>query len=444
MYLNQTKPPRVGLFLNVRPNKNGLYTIFVRITKNYQMRRRKTSVEVRRQDFNRNAKPGHWVRPSDIDHMRKNDALAREIARVVQTARGMDAGATVGEIARALDAAPSQRESLFLAIGGQAYEGFAAERTQETERQFESYKKRVGFLNKLAGYMRTAGMRELHFQDLTPQFLHGFHSYLQDQDNSRERGRKLHPNTIAKALALFRTLVRQAEGERLITHEDNPFNGFKITTTEPLKEHLNGNELAAMEALYLRRGSMEWHARNLWLFSFYCAGIRVGDLLQLRWSNVAGGVLSYQMGKNHKSRQFEMVAAAVEILDLYRPHRCTPSAYVFPFLDSGGEYAPAVTVADRDTLPLPIQRQLKGKIGSSTAQLNRALKSVAAKAGIAKPLTMHIARHTFAALAQERHLPPRVVQMMLAHSNLSTTEHYMGSLAQGAVSDGLKKMFPDE
>lgn len=55
-------------------------------------------------------------------------------------------------------------------------------------------------------------------------------------------------------------------------------------------------------ALELEEGSLIWHCKNYFLFSYYCAGIRAADLIQLRWRNVTeNGRLHYQMGKTTKT-----------------------------------------------------------------------------------------------------------------------------------------------
>lgn len=65
--------------------------------------------------------------------------------------------------------------------------------------------------------------------------------------------------------------------------------------------------------LNVENGSMKWHTKNCFLFSYYCAGIRVGDLVQLRWRNVQNGRLNYQMGKNHKVKDLVLIDQAQEI-----------------------------------------------------------------------------------------------------------------------------------
>jgi len=46
--------------------------------------------------------------------------------------------------------------------------------------------------------------------------------------------------------------------------------------------------------------SAQKYALNTWLISFYFAGIRVSDLLQLKWKDFVGDRLNYRIRKNYK------------------------------------------------------------------------------------------------------------------------------------------------
>lgn len=60
------------------------------------------------------------------------------------------------------------------------------------------------------------------------------------------------------------------------------------------------------------------HALNIWLVSFYFAGIRVGDVLQLKWSDFIDNRLRYRMGKNQKLVSLKIPKKVKPILDLHR------------------------------------------------------------------------------------------------------------------------------
>lgn len=58
-------------------------------------------------------------------------------------------------------------------------------------------------------------------------------------------------------------------------------------------------------------------------------------------------------------------------------------------------------------------------------QIQRTVTRVANRAGISRPCTPHVLRHTFSVLAIQRGLSTRSLQQILGHDHLSTTEIYL-------------------
>jgi integrase len=61
-------------------------------------------------------------------------------------------------------------------------------------------------------------------------------------------------------------------------------------------------------------------------------GMRVSDVLQLRWSNIVNERLDYTAGKTQKSRSKKIIKRAGDILNLYRKPKQKPTDSIFPFL----------------------------------------------------------------------------------------------------------------
>ena len=260
--------------------------------------------------------------------------------------------------------------------------------------------------------------------------------------NEREPGKLLHPNTIEVQFNILRTLVHRAIEVGIMEASKDPFLVFKYKGVKTIKEKLEDFEMERIINLELEEGSLIWHCKNYFLFSYYCAGIRAADLIQLRWGNVTGlGRLHYQMGKNHKERDLLLVNQAVEILRHYHREDAKATDYIFPLLSNDAEYSDYVTQADKDRMRPELRHKMYQDISSKNALINKYLKKIAEKAGIEKPLSMHISRHSFAHIAQESGAESSAIKNILGHSNLATTERYMGSFDTSKTDETLRNVF---
>ena len=59
-------------------------------------------------------------------------------------------------------------------------------------------------------------------------------------------------------------------------------------------------EIIKIEELELKENSLIWHVKNIFLFAFYNAGIRISDILLMTWDNIQDGRLVYKMYKTNK------------------------------------------------------------------------------------------------------------------------------------------------
>ncbi|KKN45242.1 hypothetical protein LCGC14_0684930 [marine sediment metagenome] len=136
--------------------------------------------------------------------------------------------------------------------------------------------------------------KELLFADLDVTLLRGFEAYLLYQ-------RKVAARTAINYLMLIRTIYNFARKEFHVDDKNYPFGKGKIQIKFPETEKigLNREEVQLLEtATDLTTAQM--HAVNIWLTSFYFAGIRVGDVLKLKCTDFKDDRLYYRMGKNKK------------------------------------------------------------------------------------------------------------------------------------------------
>lgn len=232
--------------------------------------------------------------------------------------------------------------------------------------------------------------------------------------------------TISNQLIFIRTLFNQVITSGDVDAKFYPFAGDKekIKITSSNKIGLNAYEIKRIEDLKLETGTSIWHSRNLWLFAFYFAGLRISDALELKWSDFVDWRLYYTMNKNEKPISLQIPKKAIEILKLYEGGKRNKDDYVFPFLKKANPKDP---------------KDIFTKTRNATSLFNKYLKRIAAKCEIEKNLSNHIARHSFGNLAGDR-IHPLMLQKLYRHSNLKTTINYQANFIHKEADDALNEV----
>lgn len=426
-----------GFMLANHPNRFGMYPVMLRITENRRTKRLKTELEVKKSDWNQNAKNYKHFRTSCSDYQVNNSRLGEILTnyKKVYTKLKNEGRASAENIIMKVSSGEE----------GVSFLQYAKERTQAIYDAggIRNWKKYNGFCQKLEEYLKKNKKKDLLFTEVTPAFLSKYNSYLHKLPNQLHPEKLLHPNTIEVIFNIFKTIVNRAiKIDDKIKPEDNPFLKFEYHGVKTEKGKLDNEELEKIKALELPEGSLIWNCRNYFFFSFYCAGIRIGDFVQLRWCNITSeGRLKYQMGKNHKTRDLELVPQALEILKYYYKEDSKPSDYIFPLLSNDEVWASHISQDEKDTMKPELKRKMFNAIEAKTALINKELGKIQKKAGIETKISFHISRHTFAKMAKEKGLDNLEVKALLAHTNLSTTQKYMGDFDTSKNDKALKSVF---
>lgn len=423
--------------LDHKPTRNKTYNLYLMVTVGSKRTKKKTGIQLKRiDDFNLQCKGNNWIRANVPDAKALNEQLRQMLAQANDTYNdlGKEGEVTSSHVLKAMDVeyvSPS-----FLA--------FARERAQMIYDSggWRNWRKYCGLINKLDAFREKRRMPDITVEDLTVDLLTRFDNFLHKWENEREPGKLLHPNTIEVQFNILRTLVHRAIEVGIMEASKDPFLVFKYKGVKTIKEKLSEEEMSRIIALELEEGSLIWHCKNYFLFSYYCAGIRAADLIQLRWRNITeSGRLHYQMGKNHKDRDLVLVEQALEILRHYHTDEAKPDDYIFPLLDNSAEYAKYITQADKDRMKPELRHLLYQQVSAKNALINKYLKKIAEKAEVTTNLTMHLARHAFAHIAQESGADSSAIKNILGHSNLATTERYMGSFDTSKTDNTLRSLF---
>jgi integrase len=245
--------------------------------------------------------------------------------------------------------------------------------------------------------------KPLNFDDISVSFLKDYEEYLISKLHNRQ-------NTVQSNFKIIRKLINDGVKEDIITRNDNPFYKFSIKSEKTQREFLSGDELKLIENLVLPVNSMMNHHKNMYVFAAYAGGLRISDILTLKWSNYDGERLILRVQKTMAQLTIKLPNKANEILSLYKSSDSKPEHFIFPILVNDTDYSNP--------------RILHNAITSATTYTNKDLKAITKKVDITKHISFHTSRHTFATLALRKGMRIEYVSKLLGHSNIKETQIY--------------------
>ena len=273
------------------------------------------------------------------------------------------------------------------------------------------YDTEFGRLKKFKEFL---GKDVLPFNKLNVALLKKFETYLL-------HSKKLSPRTVVNYLILIRTIYNLAISESITDRGLYPFGKGKMTIRIPESQKIGftADEIQKLEnAQNITEAQQK--AIHIWLISFYFAGIRVGDVLQLKWSDFNDGRLLYRMNKNSKLVSLKVPDKAIEIFNNYKD-KSERNGLVFPQLKH-------INLNDTE--------EVSKRTQSITRNLNRRLKIAVKELGITKNISMHIARHSFGNISGDK-IPIQMLQKLYRHSSVTTTIRYQANFIHKDADDAL-------
>ena len=216
---------------------------------------------------------------------------------------------------------------------------------------------------------------------------------------------KLESKTVARHLVTLRNFFRYAQVQELIsedptTHLESP----KIRRSLP--GYLRLEEVEKLLELPDQKTPLGLRDRAM-LEVLYSTGLRVSELTSLRVTDLDMKVGCVRcIGKGDKERLVPVGRKALGIVERYL--RDGRTALSGPGRGSAGAF-------------LFVNRR-GGRI--SRVGVWKIFSAYGRKAGLRVPLTPHMLRHSFATHLLERGADLRSVQLMLGHSDISTTQIY--------------------
>lgn len=253
--------------------------------------------------------------------------------------------------------------------------------------------------------------KELIFDEVTPDFLHQYDSWMLQQGKSL--------TTIGFYLRSLRTIINEALEAGLIQRDQYPFGKRKYTIPKG-KNTKKALTLTQIEQIYNYQviyGTTEALAKDLWLFSYLCNGMNIKDICRLKGKNISNGKITFYRAKTERTSRTDpkpivviLTPEAQAIIDRVGNKDITADNFVFPFLN--------------DCEDPKRERQI---INQVTKNINTYMKRIAKELGIEIKLTTYVARHSFSTVLKRSGAPIEFISEALGHQDTKTTDHYLDS-----------------
>ena len=233
------------------------------------------------------------------------------------------------------------------------------------------------------------------------------------------RGRGLTKNSTSFYMRILRAVYNRAVEKDLTTNR-NPFKHVYTGIDKTIKRAIPLKAIKQIKNLDLSLQPSLDFARDMFLFSFYTRGMSFIDMAYLKKKDLSNGILSYRRRKTGQQLFIRWEKCMQEIVDKYDADYYSP--YLLPILK------------------YPYDRsQYKNML----YRTNKSLKDVAKMVGLSIPLTLYVARHSWASIAKSKNIPISVISEGMGHDSEMTTQIYLASLDNAVVDRANAQILKD-
>lgn len=222
--------------------------------------------------------------------------------------------------------------------------------------------------------------------------------------------RGVSPNTISFYTRILRAVYNRAVEDEIIENR-NPFRHVYTGVDKTVKRALPIAIIKKIKTLDLELIPALDFARDMFIMSFMLRGMSFIDMAYLKKTDLKNGYVTYRRRKTGQQLTIEWTKEMQMLLDKYPEN---DSDYLLPIIRSAGTN----------------ERYTYRNVGYN---INHNLKTIAKKVGITIPLTLYVARHSWASAAKAKGIPLSVISEGMGHDSEATTQIYLASLDTSVV-----------
>ena len=229
------------------------------------------------------------------------------------------------------------------------------------------------------------------------------------------KAKEIRMNTISFYMRILRAVYNRAV-EKGFTPQRYPFRHVYTGVEKTVKRAVSVKVIKVLKELDLSMKPSLDFVRDMFMFSFYTRGMSFVDMAYLKKTDLQNGILTYCRRKTGQKLTIKWEKCMEEIIKKYPSNG---SDYLLPIIKEQGN--------DRK------------QYDNALHLVNYRLKALSEMLKLQRPLTMYVARHSWASAAKARNVPLSVISEGMGHDSEKTTQIYLASL-ETSVVDKANKM----
>ena len=265
-------------------------------------------------------------------------------------------------------------------------------RGQGKERTVETYQ------SALNSFMKFRDGIDLCFDEMDADLMEHYETEMRSTHH-------LSRNTTSFYMRILRATYNRAVDKGVI-RQRFPFKHVYTGVEKTVKRAISFKVIRQLKEMDLSHSQSMEFARDMFMFSFYTRGMSFVDMAFLKKTDLNNGMLIYRRKKTGQLLSIRWEKCMQDIVDKYPGNYST---YLLPII-------------------IHIRKDERLQYKNSICLVNRRLKEIGKKLGLVHPLTMYVARHSWASVARGKHIPLSVISEGMGHDSEKTTLIYLAAL----------------
>ena len=259
-------------------------------------------------------------------------------------------------------------------------------------------------LNSIGMFLKNT---DIPMQKLSYKWLKQYEAWYLSRKNSKGKPNSL--NGLSFHVRTLKALYNRAIKRELVPRDSYPFASYTIKHEKTRKRAISEADVLKLRDA-VPQTARQQRAQDYFMMSFYLMGASFIDLAFLTTANIKNGRIEYRRRKTGQLHSIKITPQLQTLIDTY-------------LAGKDGEDTPYIlNVIKGDT-----EEQKYTAARDEMRRYNKALKQLAAVAGVESEVTSYTARHSFATIAKYKGVPTAVISEALGHQSEEITQVYLDS-----------------